>query len=187
MLHSPCHQITLTNSANWRLRETCRIKDQRLSVLDGSIPSAISHQQHRRHSKCFQTVRHNNCNGNTVNSNLWQSVRQPSQSNNSKQTPPQDLQASTQHPHHTESATLTTQHQLASRSRLRCDLQQTRSKFLQCNNNKNRGIGGSSAKGVIMPCNKTLARPTGGQARQPQHGHPPTGPPNPARESQQAV
>jgi hypothetical protein len=30
------------NSANWRQKEICRIKDQRLSVLDGSIPSAIS-------------------------------------------------------------------------------------------------------------------------------------------------
>jgi hypothetical protein len=30
------------NSANWRQKETCRITDQRLSVLDGSIPSAIS-------------------------------------------------------------------------------------------------------------------------------------------------
>jgi hypothetical protein len=30
------------NSADWRQKETCRIKDQRLSILDGSIPSAIS-------------------------------------------------------------------------------------------------------------------------------------------------
>jgi hypothetical protein len=140
----------------------------------------ISHQQHSRQSKCFQTIRPNNCNGNTVNSNLWWSVWQPSQSNNSKQTPLQDSQASTQRPHSTDSATLTTQHQQAGRSRLRCNLRQRRSKFLQCNDNKNCGIGGSSAKRVAMPCNKTLARPTGGQARQPQHGHPPTGPPNPA-------
>jgi hypothetical protein len=146
-----------------------------------------SHQRHRCHSKCFQTIRPNNCNGNMFNSNLWRSVWRLSQSNNSKQTPPQDSQASTQRPHRTQSATLTTQHQQAGRSRLRCNLRQTRSKFLRCNNNKNFGIGGSSAKGVAMPCNKTLVHPTGGQARQPQHGHPPTGPPNPAQESQQAV
>jgi hypothetical protein len=30
------------NSTNWRQKKKCRIKDQRLSVLDGSIPSAIS-------------------------------------------------------------------------------------------------------------------------------------------------
>jgi hypothetical protein len=30
------------NSANWRQKETRRIKNQRLSVLNGSIPSAIS-------------------------------------------------------------------------------------------------------------------------------------------------
>ncbi len=149
----------------------------------------ISHQRHRHHSKCFQTARPNNFNGNRVNSNLWWSVRQPSQSNNSKQTPPQDSRTSTQHPHCTKSATLTAQPQHAGTSRQRCNLGQTRSKFLWCNDNKNFGIGGSSAKGVVIPCNKTLAHPTGGQARQPQHGHPPIaiGPPNPAWESQQAV